>query len=36
MKKIPLFVLIAVCVLVIYQFERPILTENNAIIKAKE
>jgi hypothetical protein len=36
MKKISLLLLMAISVFVIYQFQKPILTENNAIIKAKE
>lgn len=36
MKKIFLLLLIAVSIFVIYQFQKPILSENNAIIKAKE
>jgi lipoprotein signal peptidase len=36
MKRISLLVLIALSIFVIYQIQKPILTENNAIIKAKE
>jgi len=36
-KKITLLVLLAaISIVVIYQFQKPILTENNAILKAKE
>lgn len=36
MKKISLVFLISICLFIIYQFQKPILTEDNAIIKAKE
>ncbi|MDQ0060202.1 hypothetical protein J2T14_002374 [Paenibacillus harenae] len=35
MKKISLLLLMAISIFVIYQFQTPILTEKNAIIKAK-
>lgn len=36
MKRISLIFLIAVSIFVCYQFQKPMLTENNAIITAKE
>jgi hypothetical protein len=36
MKKISLLLLMAISIFVIYQFQKPILTDNNATIKAKE
>src|SRR5437016_3785765 len=36
MKKISLLLLMIISIFAIYQFQKPILTENNAIIKAKE
>lgn len=36
MKRISLLLLIALSMFVIYQIQKPILSENNAIIKAKE
>ncbi|MEW9698669.1 hypothetical protein [Paenibacillus sp. SI8] len=36
MKKISLIFLMSISLFVIYQFQKPILTENDATIKAKE
>ncbi|MEC0227068.1 hypothetical protein [Paenibacillus alba] len=36
MKKVSLVFLISISLFMFYQFQKPILTEDNAIIKAKE